>query len=68
MGRPYRKAGEGRSIGMTEQANRTADAFSVEYTTNLVDWLFLGPATPRYEFTDTNAPAIPERYYRLRWP
>jgi len=46
--------------------NSLAGAFSVEYTTNLMDWLFLGPATPRYEFTDTNAPAVPQRYYRLR--
>jgi hypothetical protein len=48
--------------------NSFAGAFSVEYTTNLVDWYFLGPATPRYLFTDTNAPAIPQRYYRLSWP
>jgi hypothetical protein len=48
--------------------NSLAGAFSVEYTTNLVDWYFLDPATPRYLFTDTNAPAIPQRYYRLRWP
>ena len=45
-----------------------AAAFSVEYTTNLVDWYFLGPAAPRYLFTDTNAPALPQRHYRLRWP
>ena len=48
-------------------SNSTAGAFSVEYTTNLVDWQLLGPAPPRYEFTDTNAPAVPQRYYRLRW-
>jgi hypothetical protein len=48
--------------------NSLAGAFSVEYSTNLVDWFFLGPATPRYLFTDTNAPADPQRYYRLRWP
>jgi hypothetical protein len=24
--------------------------------------------TTRHEFTDTNALAIPQRYYRLRWP
>jgi hypothetical protein len=48
--------------------NGLASVFGVEYTTNLADWLFLGPATPRYEFTDTNAPAEPQRYYRLRWP
>lgn len=48
--------------------NSTAGAFSIEYTTNLTDWEYLGPATPRYEFTDTNAPAMPQRFYRLRWP
>ena len=37
-------------------------------TTNLVDWYFLGPATPHYLSTHTNAPAEPQRYYRLRWP
>jgi hypothetical protein len=29
---------------------------------------FLGPAIPRYLFTDTNAPGLPQRLYRLRWP
>jgi len=48
--------------------NSLAGTFSVEFSTNLFDWLFLGPATTRYEFTDTNAPAEPQRYYRLRWP
>ena len=28
----------------------------------------LGPAEPRYLFTDTNAPAGPERFYRLQLP
>lgn len=48
--------------------NSPAGAFSVLWSANLVNWEYLGPATPRYEFTDTNAPAIPQRYYRLRWP
>ena len=43
-------------------------AYTVEYSTNLADWLPLGPATPRYGFTDTNAPALPQRHYRLRYP
>ena len=46
----------------------TTSAFSMEYTTNLLDWRFLGPAAPRFEFTDTHASAGPQRYYRLRWP
>jgi hypothetical protein len=33
-----------------------------------VDWIYLGPATPRYLFTDTNAPSLPQRYYRLTYP
>lgn len=43
-------------------------AYTVEYSTNLTDWLPLGSATPRYGFTDTNTPAGPTRYYRLRLP
>jgi alpha-tubulin suppressor-like RCC1 family protein len=48
--------------------NSTAGAFSVWMTTNLADWEYLGPAIPRYGFFDTNAPAIPQRFYRLSWP
>jgi hypothetical protein len=40
----------------------------VQYSTNLVDWYFLVPATPRYLFTDLAATNAPQRYYRLRWP
>jgi len=43
-------------------------AYTVQFSTNLVDWFDLGPASPRYLFTDTNAPAVPQRYYRLRYP
>jgi alpha-tubulin suppressor-like RCC1 family protein len=49
-------------------SNSTAGVYSVLMSTNLVNWYYLGPATPRYEFTDTNAPALPQRFYRLRWP
>ena len=49
-------------------SNSLAGAFSVEFTTNFAAWYFLGPATPRYLFTDTNAPAALQRFYRLRWP
>ncbi|HHY86160.1 MAG TPA: hypothetical protein GYA07_11620 [Verrucomicrobia bacterium] len=48
--------------------NDLSGAFSVEFSTDLADWHFLGPAMPCYVFTDTNAPAQPQRYYRLRWP
>jgi hypothetical protein len=61
-------AGLGETNVIFALTNAFAGAFSVEYTTNLVDWLFLGPASPRYLFNDTNAPIVPQRYYRLRWP
>jgi hypothetical protein len=61
-------AGLGGSNVTFALSNSTAGAFSVEYSTNLIDWYFLGPATPRYLFEDTNAPTQPLRYYRLRWP
>jgi hypothetical protein len=48
--------------------NEIAGALSVEYSTNLVDWQLLGPATPRYLFSDPNATNSPQRSYRLRWP
>jgi hypothetical protein len=48
--------------------NPTATSFTVEYSTNLSNWFQLGPAIPRFLFTDTNAPAVPTRHYRLRWP
>jgi hypothetical protein len=49
-------------------SNSTAGSFSVEWSTNLADWDYLGPATPLYQFIDSNAPALPQRFYRLRWP
>ena len=53
------------TFGLT---NDRACAFSVEGSTNLTDWELLGPAIPHYEFMDTNAPVVRERFYRLRWP
>ena len=49
-------------------SNSIAGGYSVQYSTNLANWLPLGAATPRYLFTDTNAPAQPRRYYRLTYP
>lgn len=50
--------------------------FTVLATTNvalpLSNWTVLGPTTEspagQFTFTHTNAPAFPQRYYRLRWP
>ena len=61
-------AGLGTATVSFALSNSTAGAFTVEYTTNLTDWIPLGPAIPRYEFLDTNAPSSPQRQYRLRWP
>jgi hypothetical protein len=49
-------------------SNSVLGSYTVQYSTNLVNWLPLGPATPRYFYTDTNAPALPQRYYRLTYP
>jgi Concanavalin A-like lectin/glucanases superfamily/Domain of unknown function (DUF5011)/Regulator of chromosome condensation (RCC1) repeat len=48
--------------------NSNVSSFSVETTTNLTNWQYLGPALPRYLFTDTNFPMGPKRFYRLRYP
>ncbi len=61
-------AGLGGATVTFALSNSIAGSFSVEYTTNFADWNFLGPAIPRYLFTDTNASAVPLRFYRLRWP
>jgi hypothetical protein len=49
-------------------ANFTNENYKVEYTTDLTNWFPLGDASPRFEFNDTNAPAVPQRFYRLRAP
>jgi hypothetical protein len=49
-------------------SNSLLGSYSVEVSTNLTDWQFLGPATPRYLFTDPNSATAPQRYYRLRYP
>jgi hypothetical protein len=48
--------------------NEAVWTFSVEVTTNLMDWTFLGPAFPVYQFFDAESTNQPQRYYRLRWP
>ena len=49
-------------------ANSSAWNFSVEVSTNLEDWTYLGPAVPFLEFHDTDAATSPQRFYRLNWP
>ncbi len=61
-------AGLGGTNVMFGLTNDLTGSFTVQYSTNLTDWTDLGPATPRYDFTDTNAPGAPHRYYRLSWP
>jgi hypothetical protein len=42
--------------------------FSVEVTTNFLDWELLGPVFPVYQFHDPDSTNQPQRYYRLSWP
>ena len=49
-------------------SNTVLGSYTVQYTTNFTTWYPLGPASPRYRFTDTNAPSTPQRYYRLTYP
>jgi hypothetical protein len=49
-------------------SNSVLGSYTVQYSTNLTSWLPLGPASPRFFFTDTNAPANPQRHYRLVYP
>ena len=48
--------------------NASAWNFSVEASTNFLDWNFLGPAYPVYQFLDPEGTNAPMRFYRLRWP
>jgi len=67
---PWRYPMNLTGLGQTNITFELADpiSFTVEYSTNLLNWNFLGTATPRYMFTDTNAPTSPHRYYRLKYP
>jgi uncharacterized delta-60 repeat protein len=50
-------------------ADAGAWLFSVEASTNLVDWEALpDPAWPVYQFWDPPVTNAPTRFYRLRWP
>jgi alpha-tubulin suppressor-like RCC1 family protein len=61
-------AGLGQTNVSFALSNSVLGAYSVQVSTDLTDWQFLGPAIPRYLFTDTNAPTGPQRYYRLSYP
>jgi hypothetical protein len=58
----------GESTALRTTPNSIAGAFTVQYSTDLMNGYSLGPATPFYGFTDTNAPASPQRFYRLQAP
>ena len=60
-------AGFGGSNVVFALTNSNAGAFTVESSSNPVDWIPQGPAIPCYEWLDTNSPG-PLRHYRLRWP
>jgi len=61
-------AGLGTTNVQFALTNATGWNFSVEVSTNLMNWDFLGPAFPFYQFNDPAATNEPQRYYRLRWP
>lgn len=42
--------------------------YTVQTSTNLIDWTPLGEATLKFQFTDTNTPIAPQRFYRLVSP
>ena len=50
----------------------TGSSYSVLVSTNLSEWIPLGPATEatrgQFEFTDTDAPGHSQRFYQLRSP
>ena len=55
-----------KEVKILEASYQSDKAFvMVEFTTNLSQWETLGVAVPKFEFTDTNAPALPQRFYRL---
>jgi hypothetical protein len=60
--------GLGHSNVTFQLTNSLAGSFSVQVSTNLVNWQPIDSAIPVFEFTDTNAPGSPTRYYRLSWP
>jgi hypothetical protein len=66
---PWRYPSNLTGLGQTNLTFEIPDpiTFTVQYSTNLINWNSLGTATPRYLFTDTNAPAS-QRYYRLKYP
>jgi hypothetical protein len=49
-------------------SNGLVGSYTVQVSTDLVNWVNLGPALPLYNFTDTNAPSASQRYYRLVYP
>src|SRR5262249_35616524 len=62
-------AGLGGSNVSFGVSNSPESIFNVQYSTNPPGgWQTLGPALLDYHFTDTNAPAAPQRYYRLIFP
>jgi hypothetical protein len=61
-------AGLGGTNVTFDLTNAIEGTYSVLYSTNLADWYSLGTAKPHYFFIDSNAPAVPQRYYRLSWP
>lgn len=69
---PYLLIANTRGLGQSNVtfaiSNFLTGAFTMQVSTNLVDWQNLGPVSPSFFFTDTNAPAGSPRFYRLKLP
>jgi hypothetical protein len=61
-------AGLGQTSVSFALSSQTLSAYTVQSSTNLVDWTTVGPASPRYLFNDINATTNVQRYYRLVYP
>ncbi len=59
-------AGLGQSNVTFSLLGSIASPIQVEATADHVHWENVGPAVPRFEFLDTNSPAISPRFYRLK--
>lgn len=61
-------AGLGQEQVTFELPGLMSSPFVVEASADLQRWEAVGIARPRFDFTDTHAPALPQRYYRLQMP
>ena len=61
-------AGLGRTSVQFALTNANNWDFSMLVSSNLVNWDYLGPACPAYQFVEPVTATNASRYYRLRYP